>query len=67
MQLIKMVAGEYKDQQGTTKPNWVTVGQLIEKGDRKYVKIFATLSTPEVFCSVFDTEKKATQDPAEGF
>ncbi len=64
MKLIKRVAGEYTDRNGNKKPNWATVGQLIEKDGKQYVKIFASLAYEEQFCSVFDTEQTQRQTPA---
>ena len=62
MKDIKMRSGEYTNNAGEVKTNWVTVGVFIEKGDKQYVKINATLTTPEVFCSVFERREGVGQE-----
>ena len=61
MKDVKMAAGTYTNRNGEEKTNWVTIGSLIEKGDKQYVKIYATLTTPEVFCSVWDQKPREDQ------
>jgi len=57
-----MRSGEYTNNAGEQKTNWVTVGVFIEKDGKQYVKINATLTTPEVFCSVFERRNGVGQD-----
>jgi hypothetical protein len=36
---ICVAVGEYKDNAGTTKTNWETIGSLIEKNGREYIAL----------------------------
>ena len=53
----------YKDNDGVDVVNWNKIGILIDKGEKRYVKLN---HIPGVLCSVFDHKKKE-EKPDEDF
>jgi len=48
------IAEEYTSQDGEKKTKWNTLGILIEKGDKQYVKLY---HMPGVLLNVFEPRK----------